>query len=154
MCILDFQQCGNHTALPVVTMDYIRLEVKKRKHVQGSAAEEPEPLILISAHSVNIRTVKVVFIIHKIPCHTVQLKLFDPAILPAPSKLDFEIACMGHLAVVFTGNLAEIREKDPDIVPFFRKNGSQRADHIGKSACFYKRNSLTGNKQNFQCIPS
>ena len=132
----------------------IRLVIQKRKHVQCTTAEEPEAFILVPAHSVYIGTVKVVFIVHKVPRNTVQLYLFDSAVLPPPSKLHFKITRMRHLPVVFSRDLSEIRKKDPHIVSFLSEYRSKSPDHVSKPAGFYERDRLTGNKQDFQCIPS
>ena len=97
MGILDFQKCRNHPALPVMRVNHIRLEINERQHIQNTAAEKSEPFILVSAHSVNIRTAEIELVVHEIPCNTVLDKLFDSAVLPAPSQLNLEITNVNHL---------------------------------------------------------
>ena len=150
MGILDFQQCRNHTALPVVAVNYVRLEIHQRQHIQRPAAEESEPFVFVPAHAVDIRPREVVFIVHEIPLHAVHFDLFNPAVLAPPSQLDFKIAYMGHLFRVFARNLTEVRNQHPDVVPFLCQYRCKRTNHVGQAARFDKRNCFTGYKQNFQ----
>ena len=152
MCILDFQQCRHHAALPIMGMDNIRLEIQHRQCVEYPAAEEAEPFILISAKTVNVGAAKVVLVVHEVPGHAILFQLFNTAILSPPPQLHFKVAHMGHFFRPLGGNSGIQRQNNAYIMALRSQHRRQCTYHIRQTASFDKRHTLACRKQNLHKI--
>ena len=150
LAVLDLEQCRNHTGLPVVAVDDIRLEVQMLQGINDRTGEEAETLIFVAAESVNIRTAKVILIIDKVECNTLILQGADAAVLLAPAEDYFEFTFELHLSLIGLGNLSIERQNHADIFPAVFKNGGQSADNVSQSAGLNKGNAFRCGKQQFQ----
>ena len=152
LIILDAQQGRDHTALPVVGVDDIRLEADQGQTVEYAAAEEAKPLMLVAAHAVNVAAAKVIFVVHEVIGDAVVHQRFDAAVLFAPTQVHLEVQFMLHLVHVFFGDSAVQGQDHAHVVSFFSKHRRKRTHHVGQTAGFHKRYAFGRGKQDIQNI--
>lgn len=137
MAVMRLQQQRNHRSMPVMAMDYIRLEANGRQTFQHRPVKVREPLAVIHI-AIDSVTAEVILIVDEIDGNPFKYHLFDPAILIAPANRDLQSSDMLHLSGILLRNSFVFGQNYPDIDPGRLEGFRQSADDIGQSACFDK----------------
>ena len=147
MCILNLQQSRHHTALPVVGMDHVRLEIQQGQSIQRTTAEKAEALVLVTAQAIDIGASEIVLVVHEVPGNAVLFQLFNAAVLPTPAQLHFKVAHMGHLFGPLGRNGGIQGQHDTHVMSLCGKHGGKSTHNVSQSAGFYKGDTFACRKQ-------
>jgi hypothetical protein len=139
---------GNQRRLPVVAVNDVWRSSQHGKNSHDRPGKEAEafPVVVVA---VKLRALKILFIVQKVPGHTVFFHLEQPAVGMAPREINIGIAQIFHLIAEFFPHGLIQRQDDGCLRTASRQRRRQRARHIRKSACFAEGSRLTGGIQNF-----
>ena len=112
--IFFLQQIRDHAALPIITMHYVRRNIKHTNSLCNCGVEKRKTLTFIHAHTaVNVITPEVIFVINKQELNTVVFQHVYSAILIAPPELHKEIANVRHRVGKICVNVCVTGHYDP-----------------------------------------
>ena len=98
--ILCLQQCGNHSGLPIVTLDHIGDIIHCHHGIHTGLGEKSKSLTIVQrAVNRTVTLTKVVIVIDKVDLHTVfpVCKPHHAHILPPPAQSHMELGHLLHL---------------------------------------------------------
>ena len=127
--VLFLEQERDQGCLPVMTVKHIRIEINVGDGLQHCAAEINKAFTVIII-AIQVRTVKIIFIVKKIVGNAVHFILLYTHILVAQTNLDVEDVNKLKIFFIFFGNTGVFWKNNADIGLILWKGLWQRADHI------------------------
>src|SRR5574344_291776 len=140
---MSIQKQRNHSGLPVIAVQYVRLEIHEISHeIQNSSLVETITLNIKNIININLIKVKVILVINKIERYSVLLKREQTGIKRTPAHMNHlpaeELQFISILNLDFLIQRKNYSAIDTLSVEFNRKT----ANNVCKSANLNKRAAL------------
>ena len=139
---------GDQTGLPVMAVDNVRAEIKRREHREDRLAEEGKLLDILVDVAVRMAARKIKLVVHKVEGHALILQLEQTDILASPGKVHGEVRDELHLILVLLRDRHVFRQDHAHVKLVFVDVLRQRADDIRQTSCLDKRYTFRSRKQN------
>ena len=143
------QEHRRHARLPVVAVNDVRMEINHRQDGQRSLGEEAELLDIPVDISIGLFPVEIVLVVNEIVGHAIQFVGHDPHVNIAElPEIHIKMMDVAELAAIFVRDAPVVGQHNAHIVLAAVKRLGKRANHVGQSAGFDKRNAFRSDKQN------